>query len=171
MLTPSHCLMSVGERATAGVAQGSLSSLAALPPGSEWGGTSRWSARTLRYYGANPRLWKSWKSRRAGVRALQCNTVNACYFGKYFATRRRAEQRSASAERCSALQIQLRLRRAALHVPDARQLDSHRTMKRRGVACGRPNGGQFGPAVGRHEARPYDCVVAEMPTAATSKPA
>jgi len=44
---------------------------------------------------------------------LQCNIVNACYFGKDFDMRRRAEQRSASAERCSALQIRLRLRRAA----------------------------------------------------------
>jgi hypothetical protein len=45
---------------------------------------------------------------------LQCNIVNACYFGKDFGMRRRAEQRSASAERCSALQIRLRLRRSAL---------------------------------------------------------
>ena len=44
--------------------------------------------------------------------STQCNTVNARYFGKHFGVRRRAEQRSASAERCSALQLPLRLRRA-----------------------------------------------------------
>ncbi len=54
-------------------------------------------------------------------RALQCNPVTACYFGKHFGTRRRAELRSASAERCSALRIQLRLRRPALRLEVAQQ--------------------------------------------------